>query len=594
MVRKSYTYSNNGAEIARLLKKKPQYQKVVELAKKTTEYARNHFADDSSRMSGWGHDFVCPKCASQMIMDLDMPYNPPHVFTCPNCGATASSDKHDMAWVYYYRAEYAVFAESAALCAVLGDQEALAYLIRYIDFYADRYHEFPEHGWNVGIAKVMEQNLDEAVWAIALLRSLAACRNLISAEKKDYWYKKLFRPIADLLTPQIKRIHNIDTWMMCALGMISLYFNDHELFDHAVYSTYGLSNQITQGYMEDGIWYEGSLHYHYYTSEGLTYFFTMLAERYPEDPLLDMFIKMYAAPLELSHDQYTLQSVNDGWYPRTIATYARQILMAARVFSDDVITGQVQRIWKKEPEALMIPLALLFEPVEDDVVMMEATKLAVLKKPFHMILKSSVLCLSHRHRDNLSVVLAPFSDDLGTPGYAHVLVPGWYRQAPSHNTICVDGAHPYEMVESRVEKVEDGIRAVCQWPGLTISQRTLTVEDASVRDVTVLESEDEHVYDWFFHSMGTAQYSWNGEAGTLEGQEGYEYLEEIQKMNGTDTFIASFTLESGEKLTITIPVAAGMEVFTGLSPSNPADIKRNVIILRQHGKKARFEVKYER
>ena len=57
-------------------------------------------------VSGWGHDFNCPKCASQMKFDLLMDYQPPNTFVCRHCGATASGPAYDAAWVYYYRSHF--------------------------------------------------------------------------------------------------------------------------------------------------------------------------------------------------------------------------------------------------------------------------------------------------------------------------------------------------------------------------------------------------------------------------------------------------------------------------------------------------------
>ena len=60
---------------------------VLSEAKRIAAEAAAKFNDDPARLSGWGHNFVCPDCASRMDFDLYMAWNPPHVFVCPNCGS---------------------------------------------------------------------------------------------------------------------------------------------------------------------------------------------------------------------------------------------------------------------------------------------------------------------------------------------------------------------------------------------------------------------------------------------------------------------------------------------------------------------------
>ena len=130
MVRSNYKFSNDKAAIERLAKRYPQCAKAIENAKREAEYARKNFADNPEWLSGWGHNFCCTKCAAQMIVDINMPYNPPNVFTCSNCGEKASSIDHDEAWVYYYRTRFGSFMNSCAVSALFGDTEAIDYMIR--------------------------------------------------------------------------------------------------------------------------------------------------------------------------------------------------------------------------------------------------------------------------------------------------------------------------------------------------------------------------------------------------------------------------------------------------------------------------------
>ncbi|MGM9652924.1 MAG: heparinase II/III family protein [Eubacteriales bacterium] len=597
MIRTSYTFANSAQEIRRIAARLPDGDALLRQAHETSLAARTDFADQPERLSGWGHNFVCPKCASQMKFDVRMPYSAPNTYVCPHCGTSASGKNYDEAWVYYYRSTYAQYLESVALCAVLGDAESLSFLIRYMDFYAGNYERFPVHGEHAGRGKVMGQSLDEAVWGIALIRAVCICGELIPAEKKDFWYKKLFLPMAELLMPQSRSIDNIQTWLKCCIGMISICFGDEALLSHALDSEFGLRAQIREGFTADGIWRECSLLYHYYTLEALTNFFSLYALRAPDDPLFSIMEKMYAAPFALSFEGQ-LPALNDGWYPLPLAGKASLILRAARISEDSSLARQLDFIRETHPEKLRSIPALLYGCCTDgSVLLYKATNLALMKRPFHIILKSGVLCHNHRHRDYLSVVLPPFSDDIGTPGYGHPMTGGWYRLAPVHNTVCVDEDQPSAVIASHVEQIPDGVRAVIEehaWSGLRTASRSLTADGEKLHDVTILKGEGEHVYDWIFHSIGQAEYSCAGTPASPFGEKnGYAYFSDIRKMDCGDVFCARFTLTDGRRLLLTVPDAKGYEIYTARSPGNPADNLRCSVILRKRAADAVFTVHYE-
>jgi hypothetical protein len=204
------------------------------------------------------------------------------------------------------------------------------------------------------------------------------------------------------------------------------------------------------------------------------------------------------------------------------------------------------------------------------------------------------------HHDALSIIMAPFSDDLGTPGYGHELTKRFYRFIAGHNAIGVDQTQPAGVPQTTMEKIDGGARASVlagTWADLTVAERTLTVDGESVVDVTELKAPTSHTYDWFFHSIGEASYSAEvGERVESLGEDtmGYAFIEDIRRMNTSGEFSATFTLESGETLTLTVPSTVGIEVYTAKTPDNPANFKRNTVILRRTAKEATFRVVFTR
>ena len=239
---------------------------------------------------------------------------------------------------------------------------------------------------------------------------------------------------------------------------------------------------------------------------------------------------------------------------------------------------------------------LLFFAPEEKIKVLADTRLAVVKKPFHMIFKAGSITRIHTHQDCLSVILPPFSDDIGTPGYGHELVQLYYKRIVPHNSVAVDYQHPAGVPVTTMERIENGVRATVtsDWFNVTRAERSLTVEGDSVRDLTLLEAPSNHIYDWFFHSIGRAEYSATEyeEVDSLGTEKGYQYITNIKRMKTDGSFKATFTLDSGKTLTLEIPSTEGLDVYIAKTPDNPADKDRHTVILRRYATYARFEVIY--
>jgi hypothetical protein len=267
---------------------------------------------------------------------------------------------------------------------------------------------------------------------------------------------------------------------------------------------------------------------------------------------------------------------------------------------DQSLVKFMERVVSETPQVLAGVSALLYSLCEEEVEVLSDTRLAVVKTPFHVLFKSGVIAASHMHSDYLSIRIAPFSDDLGTPGYGHPLTPSWYRRVTSHNAIAVDGEQPYwTVIPSVMERVDGGARGTLEpgaWRDLAKAERTVTVEGDTVRDISVFEAATEHTYDWFFHSRGNAVYSCDAKEriDSLDGGDGYQHFEDICRMATNGSFTASFTLDNGETLTLAVPSTEGIEVYVAKSPDNPADKKRNTVILRRRATSASFAVEFTR
>lgn len=584
----------------------PYFSPFFQKAEKEYAYLKNNFADSPQYLSGWYHDFFCPHCAAQLDVD---PLLANHSFTganryrCSACGKeTEGTEILDAAWVYSYRQKMANRLSAAALFACLGDGEALAFVEKFVDFYAENYHLFPVHGLHAGRGKIMAQSLDEAVFILAVFRALFPLRDKISPEKRAVWTEKLFLPMCEFLLGQtdFHQIHNIALWMRCAVGAAALFIEDDALLSRAMEPPYGIRAQVEEGYTKDGIWNECSMHYHYYSTEGLTEFLLYYREKAPNDPLFEMLEAAYATPELFSHDGYEIPSLNDGWYPLHLSRYAPQLVTAAQTLRSPSLLRQIALIKEKSPESLVKTSILLWggellqelsQPVPPSpkrYALLEDSRLAVLRGAFTAVFRAGVRRISHMHDDYLSLVLPGISNDLGTPGYAHPLCNQYYRRSFSHNTLCADGeSQPHVYRDTEIISLPNGVKGVAEalWDGIDAA-RTLTLENNVLFDTFTVSSQEAHVYDWFFHVQGKLL---DGEQGTLTTLEKYPLLSSVRSLGNGKGRVLHFETALG---VLAVEICSDAELFLAKSPSNPSDILRETVLLRIHAPSAEFAVSY--
>ncbi len=594
--------SKDPAEAAR-------YSAIVEKSAKITKELIAGFRDKPDWIAEWAAHFACPECGCYLPFDEKRDFKPGGEYVCAKCGNKVSGRWVDGAWVVNYRFYYAARFEYVSVMALLGDEDARRFMIRFLDFYAENYEGFPMHTYVHFCyrGKIMPQMLDEATWCANVLRALYPCMDLFDAEQLEFWKNKLFKPIVDIITdPQHTHcINNHEFKRMCVGGMYALIFGD-DAYRYTIDGEYGIRDQIERGYTEEGMWFEGSPSYHYFASEVFTYFCQILADKEPNNSLISELEKIYTVPLHISHDGWNIPSLNDGTYPFAISRIATQLYRAAMATGSKALMDQIERVRERTPEVLNTPAVLLCEKPtisansektafsENDAAITEAlpgTKLAVIRKPVFAVLKSGVVDESHRHDDCLGVTLPPICDDTGTLPYTHPMHRPWNCSASSHNTVAVNGTQPKEVIPTHVEATENSVTAVVDsgWEGVISASRTLTAEGDKLIDITEIKLDKEGVVDWFFHLDGVCDMPTLGDPAELGEGDGYVYFKDVRRIVGDTLKLRAE--KDGHSLTLTADIS-GLEAFAAKSPSNPVCNLRTAVILRYRGKNAKFRVEF--
>lgn len=594
---------------------------------------------------GYYHDYFCPQHAVQLVFEPDSP----RLHRCPVDGAAYSGEPFDSAWRWSANNRLAESALRLAVLWKLEDNERHRHFVQEIllDYAASYAGYMTSSGRpaNHGIAQF--STLDEAVWIIPLAWSFDIVRSTLSHSQQEEIVDKLLLPAAGFLTRRhFGGIHNFACWHNAAIGTIGAVTDNEELLAFAIDGTNGFHTQAREGILADGLWFEGSFSYHFYTVAALL----SLAKATANLPRWDLrrepaLSAVLRAPVLCAYPDGSLPATNDCWYftslnddcchgvPKAPAFYE-----IAYAWSADPLFGQVLgRAYRQGPRESLD--ALLFgsrdiptgESPAPPSINMEGSGYAILRsqpqaqKPSpseseqYVLLKYGVHGGGHGHPDKLALNLyaqgSRQAPDLGTPGYGINLFQGWYRQTVSHNTVLLEGLSqppatgectefradgPFQVADATVawsanpapsrDVPLDSVRkdALETYARVTMRRVLLARADYLV-DIFLVEAGEEHRIDWIYRNTGTllaAAESRPALPSALEG-EGYEHIAEPRSLTLDDDPRLSWRSE-GSSMRLFAAEQAGATLYAGRAPGNPAEERHGLLIRRRVASQTAF------
>jgi hypothetical protein len=566
-----------------------------------------------TEQSEWTHHSYCDDCAAKLEFDLVKPFE----HRCPSCGKTYGDPMRNGAW------------RTRLHNAIMGNVEAAAVLARlqpdpgdYVDFirktflfYAGHYDAYPVHGLRAGKGKVMPQALDEAVWIILAGRCLrwGADQEWFSPSELDSIRNRLFRPAAELLKPQIHKIHNIHVWLNSAVATCAWWMEDWDLFDWTIEGEFGWKRQMDQGVNADGFWWEGSIGYHFYSFNAFASLARTAADAGRSLWGHGRFLQMLLAPLDLAYADGTLPAHNDTWKVG-LADYADAYELGAGVWPDaglDAALGLIYRDRAEHAPELPSPRcsieALLYGPT----VLPDATRKPRTSRHFKAsglgILENTRVrvCMkagphggSHDHRDKLNVdVFAANgwkSEDLGTSGYGAEITTRWYQQPAAHNVPVVNQGKQ-DGVNGTI--VEFGPSRVCgkvegAYPGVSLS-RVIELTPAGWNDLTTIEGSEPAELDWCFHGSGHLETTLPLEPAEHAGTEGgFDRLRNVRVGRTDDAWQVEWR-DGTRTVRLSFKGVPGTEVLLASGDGNPVGPELGVLIVRRRAASTCFEGSFE-
>lgn len=367
----------------------------------------------------------------------------------------------------------------------------------------------------------------------------------------------------------------------------------------------GFVSQMQTSVTGDGMWYENSWGYHFYTLSALVEI-AEGARRIGIDVWSHPnFKKMFTLPA-----QYTMA---DGSLPR---------------FGDDVNSSahgdsRMEAAYRAYNDPAILAL-LSPEPSWDSVrlgrdVNAKAPAVALASRVFpsagHAILRGGApagLTVAftfgsfggfHGHFDKLSFVSFACGEELGyDPGraksqaYRLPVHANWYRATLGHNTVVVDPASQ-EGVEGELLGFAGGTKAPAGIAGARCSKgykgvahtRWLVAMPTYLLVFDDLESKDPHAYDWWYHNRGTQAVC---EAAAKDGgfEKGYSGAEYVQHEKcGSSDGLLRVRFEGPKVIHfLTMNAEKGTYVVVGDGVGASVEDRVPLAMVRRRGKTMRF------
>ncbi|MFN0170595.1 MAG: heparinase II/III family protein, partial [Bryobacteraceae bacterium] len=543
---------------------------------------------------GYYHDYFCPDHGCELYFRWDRPEE----HRCPVDGREFTGAKFEAAWRWTANHRLSEAARDAAVLWVITAEPHLLDLVRSIlDGYARRYEGYrggEHYHINPGIATYT--TLDESVWVIPLAWAFDAVRPEIGDAQRIA--DRLLRPAAEHLRERhYGKIHNFSCWHNAAIGTIAVVLGNQEL---AEFAFDGQKVQLEQGVLGDGLWYEGSLSYHFYSLWAIASLALTARQRTAVDLRPHLALRrMFEAPIDLAFPDGSLPATNDCWYFSSllgdcchgVPPSAEFYELAFAWYGGDRFGEVLERNYAKSARDSLTALLFGVDEIEPQPasaaasVLLPDSGLSVLRaNDRQLVLKYGPHGGGHGHPDKLSLAVfaggIPWSPDLGTPGYGFSLFESWYRQTISHNTVILDGRSqppatgrlrrfrregPFQIADAEVEF--DGARL----------RRVILARPGYFLDLFVVDAERQCVADWIWRAAGELDPDGASEPVAPLAGDGYQHLSSPRRLTASPLVWRA----GGAALRIWPRPEPGTECIAARAPGTPPHLEHSLVLLRR-------------
>ena len=608
----------------------PWKKQMLDSMRDRVDRALQFRVDVSPEPGGWWHQYVCPKHSLPLIFNLSSPDK----HHCP-AGDVYEGAQYDAAFRVFAHRHYADLArDSAVLFQVTSEQRyldtTLEILLRCADLYRGYEGSQQSQKWMTA-GRVFQQALTEAIWTVPLTQAFALISGECSNRQSAHIENDLLKPLTDVLLKahselvfkQDRLNSNYNAWLISGLGHLGIALDDNALIQLAIGEPDGFSAHLNAAILPDNTEYEGSPYYHNFVA----WAYTLLAEAalphginlYEVTGSQGQSIQgMWASLASLMWPDGTLPLLDDGNYWQG-SSFDRELCETYEIAfyhtEDERYAWLLNRAYHRQGTPRDSWAALSYassaihatpQPVMRSSYLPDAG-LAMLHtdEPQNLaaLLRFGSCGDGHKHFDNLSIVLYPFSADAGNPPYGLDSRRTWYQQTPAHNTVLVNGQSQNKSTGKLISWTVDSYRTEATaisnsaYPGVAFSRKIAIQRNQIIDEVNLLASSHT-TFDWLLHLDVPPDFEdieLISAAETPLYSEGPACLLSIvSRAASADRFSAVFT-ENDRTYRLTISSPLPVEVFIARSPKRGGiDMARRYsLIVRKSGEQAQFHATYE-
>ena len=569
----------------------------------------------------WNLYYFCPEHGVRLTWDRFKPTK----HTCPVDGKIFSEEPYDGAWWRWLNGLNAKACNDLGLLWQLTAEDIYLEKVREILLgYADVYPDYEPHGgipYN-GPGKANAQTLCEANCHLDFARGYDYIRDELNENERRHIEQNLLLEGAEfLMEHRSDQLHNHEMKISGTIGVIGLLLDDTRIIDFALNSKYGLKYQLEHGIIGEGLWFEGSIHYHYYALQALMGYELMARNSVYSLKSHPNFHRMLAFPLNLIMADGLFPRLNDCIAGQEVITHSHLFEYAYREFRDPLFARALASIYQNQSrnniDALLYGVSKLpgAEALKVNSIHAPGAGITIChddKCKNTMLLKHAPYGGEHDHYDRLGLIIRragkEILPDLGTTGYGAELHYGYYKNSATHNTLSVEQENQPPAIPEVLAYHNDDhltyIDTVVDWskphPGVD-SHTIVQWDEEAYRDIhfrrsmiwlgnTVIQIDQiknphQKQLDLIWHIRGDQKVPDHAIdcENPLDGALARMHSVKIQALTGLEKFC--FNIENEPDFNCFL-VGEG-ELLTGRAPDNPATSDLSYLLLRSKEKHCR-------
>ncbi len=568
----------------------------------------------------WNLYYFCPEHGVR----LDWRRDSPDSHCCPVDGKVFTGEPYDGAWWRWLNGLNAKACYDLGLLWNITGEERFLNKVKDILLQSAKYYpDYEVHGgipYN-GPGKANAQTLCEANCHLDLARGYDFIKSALNGDEQHYIEQRLLREGAEFLmahrTPQL---HNHEMKINATIGVIGLILDDTRYIDFALHTEYGIHYQLNHGSSEEGMWFEGSIHYHYYALQALLNF-EKIAYNTPYSVSRNTnFLKMLKFPLNLVLNTGDFPRLNDCIAGQERLTHSHLFEFAYTQYPCDLFASALasiyQHIQRDNIDALLYGVDELpnSQPLQCQSIHTPEAGVTIHYDKAHnhaMLLKHSPYGGEHDHYDRLGVIVVrdgkEILPDLGTTGYGAELHYGYYKNSATHNTLVVNQQNQppinplllhfeqqdnYTLIDTLADWTQPPAKVdshtIVQWDaaayeGIGFRRALLCIGEAYI-ELNCIQNPRQQQLDLTYHIRGThiTDDTWLPCDNPLQGA--LKRMHHTQLLEPCFIKTLHYSIENQTDFTQQFWLSEKCSFLTGYAPDNPATSDLAYTLVRSRAK----------